>query len=478
MLVKAVKFTTPDKSVEHVSLSNRKGAYTGNYFTIVNGENGSGKSALLRIVADAALGLEASRQSKMFASQIGLSLTGEISRTIALSGTHNDRFPVNSGVELRLNSNRFDLMELHYFGPKQSGTLASAARAANNVSHSILKDDTSPSPLPDPSGYLLEYMGFSRHAKIGFNYQAKKLIKQKANYWSSLREHIQNLTEGLPSSSKISPSMRLSIQSVEAIFEDSALRNLFIKPRLELNVDFTREHIVVDPTSNLSDLIGIQPNLSAGQWLADLVALGVLSTELYLTRKNRPQDSLSLDELSSGQWQLINLLLNLSLNVRDDSLILIDEPENSLHPKWQNEFVMLVRRLISHRTGCHVIVATHSPLIAASLLPHEGELIKLSKDATSQSITTEMEGIAYGRLPSDVLQDVFDMDSSRPPELTKATEMALGLLKTNRQSSGDLRTVARRLNVLRKSLPLHDPLNPVLDAIVSIAFPESAKTVR
>ena len=75
--------------------------------------------------------------------------------------------------------------------------------------------------------------------------------------------------------------------------------------------------------------------------------------------------SFPLKHASSGELSFIALLVHLAFCVNDSSFILIDEPENSLHPKWQNEYFELLKGAIGYNR-CKVIVATHSPLIIAS----------------------------------------------------------------------------------------------------------------
>ncbi|KJF71436.1 ATP-binding protein [Agrobacterium arsenijevicii] len=472
MLIKTVKFVRNGTTSEEIELS-RASENSANFFTVINGENGTGKSALLRIISDGALGLEASRQSKLYASEIVLGVSGTISRTIALSGTHNDRFPLNTGVELRMNSSRFDLMEFHYFGPKQSGYLASAARAANSIVHSLLTEETWSHAGNQNAAYLLDYLGFRPELRIGFSLNSKKMQKDYYNYLNHLQSHIAEIELELPSASKLSPTIRLSVQSAQRILEDRKVRLRASKRgALFTSLDLINGRQFLNESHEFLELVGVEPMVTPSQWLADLIALGVLTATLEVESAGGKTAKQDLGELSSGQWQLINTLLNLCLIVKDNTLVLIDEPENSLHPKWQSEFIGLVRKLISHRSGCHVVIATHSPLIAASLLPHEGELIGFKRSGIGNTIEVQREGIAYGWLPGDVLTDVFDMNSSRPPELTKAINRALELLKLDKTSSKELRGIARNVRILRRSLPNHDPLNPVLNAIDSIAFPQ------
>lgn len=471
MLVKTAKFLRNGTTDEKIVLS-RASENSGNFFTVINGENGTGKSALLRVISDGALGLEASRQSKLYASEIALEVSGKISRTIALSGTHNDRFPGNTGVELRMNSSRFDVMEFHYFGPRQSGSITSAARAANSIAHSLLTQETWSQAANQNATYLLDYLGFRPELRLRFSFNAKRVSKNSFRYLRELQDRITKLETELPSSSKLSPTLRMSIQRAERILGDQRLRTHVSKrDALSTSVDLINGRQFLNQSPDFVEFVGAEPMVPPSQWLADLIALGVFTATLaveWLGRENTKQE---LDELSSGQWQLLNTLLNLCLVVKDNTLVLIDEPENSLHPKWQSDFIGLVRKLISHRRGCHVIIATHSPLIAASLLPHEGELIGFKRRKIGDPIEVESEVTAYGWLPGDVLTDVFDMNSSRPPELTKAINSALELLKLDKTSTKELRTIARNVQVLRRSLPTHDQLNPILDAIEAIAFP-------
>ena len=71
---------------------------------------------------------------------------------------------------------------------------------------------------------------------------------------------------------------------------------------------------------------------------------------------------LNLEMLSSGEQHELVLLYDLLFTVKPDSLILIDEPELSLHVAWQRD---ILRDLNEIATLSHfrVLLATHSPTI-------------------------------------------------------------------------------------------------------------------
>ena len=65
-------------------------------------------------------------------------------------------------------------------------------------------------------------------------------------------------------------------------------------------------------------------------------------------------------ELSSGEKQLLIILLTVLCQDEKPSILLMDEPELSLHITWQYELINIIRQL---NPNCQVIIATHSTSI-------------------------------------------------------------------------------------------------------------------
>lgn len=82
-----------------------------------------------------------------------------------------------------------------------------------------------------------------------------------------------------------------------------------------------------------------------------------------LTFKNHKGESIQIDQLSSGEKNKIALYYELIFNAKSNSLVLIDEPEISLHVSWQKEFLSDLEKIIALHEGMQTIVATHSPTI-------------------------------------------------------------------------------------------------------------------
>lgn len=67
-----------------------------------------------------------------------------------------------------------------------------------------------------------------------------------------------------------------------------------------------------------------------------------------------------LHSLSSGEQNLFVLCYKLVFGLNDQHIVLVDEPENSLHMAWLDELLSDYEK-IAQLSGCQMIIATHSP---------------------------------------------------------------------------------------------------------------------
>lgn len=74
-------------------------------------------------------------------------------------------------------------------------------------------------------------------------------------------------------------------------------------------------------------------------------------------------NTLHLEQLSSGEKQLLLILLKVFLLEKKPAIIFMDEPEISLHIRWQREIIDRMRQI---NPFCQIIIATHSPSMFGS----------------------------------------------------------------------------------------------------------------
>ena len=97
---------------------------------------------------------------------------------------------------------------------------------------------------------------------------------------------------------------------------------------------------------------------------------------------NDETDNIPLSSLSSGEKQEIVLFFELIFDTPKGALLLIDEPEISLHVAWQKKFISDLLRVMKI-SNSSAIIATHSPQIIDSrweIIKDLGELYELSKE--------------------------------------------------------------------------------------------------
>jgi len=74
------------------------------------------------------------------------------------------------------------------------------------------------------------------------------------------------------------------------------------------------------------------------------------------------KDNIDLSELSSGETHLIFLVGAFIFSADYESLILVDEPEISFHPEWQETFPKFVNTICNYFHNS-ILISTHSPTI-------------------------------------------------------------------------------------------------------------------
>lgn len=70
---------------------------------------------------------------------------------------------------------------------------------------------------------------------------------------------------------------------------------------------------------------------------------------------------LSFEQLSSGERHIVLMNYDILFDVEDEALVLIDEPELSLHLEWQGQFMENLNELVGVRKDLQYVICTHAP---------------------------------------------------------------------------------------------------------------------
>jgi len=91
-------------------------------------------------------------------------------------------------------------------------------------------------------------------------------------------------------------------------------------------------------------------------------------------------DDIPTEKLSSGEKQLLILLIEALLQKKKKCIYLADEPELSLHIQWQRNIIPAIKNL---NPNAQIIVATHSPEVASKYRKSLIDMKKVLLDAKS-----------------------------------------------------------------------------------------------
>ncbi len=119
-----------------------------------------------------------------------------------------------------------------------------------------------------------------------------------------------------------------------------------------------------------------------------------------------------IDALSTGEKTLLSKVLYLYFKDYNDKVILIDKPELSLHPSWQNR-VLKIYENFAKLNNCQIIIATHSPHIIGSAKNESLRILRKNSEGTIEALKDLK---AHGRDINSVLFDVMGEVDYRPKE--------------------------------------------------------------
>lgn len=112
--------------------------------------------------------------------------------------------------------------------------------------------------------------------------------------------------------------------------------------------------------------------------------------------------------LSSGQQTFVDLVINILSLIKLNSLILIDEPENTLHPNLEVDFMRILQSILNDFDS-FAIIATHSATIVREVPSEFVHVIKLNE--LSQPVinppSIKTFGADIGTITNYIFDDIF-----------------------------------------------------------------------
>lgn len=154
--------------------------------------------------------------------------------------------------------------------------------------------------------------------------------------------------------------------------------------------------------------------------------------QLWVTRDDEASDAagdVSYGELSEGERQLLMVLGLIWITRGKRTLFFLDEPDTHLNPKWQYEYLDLIKRWAGeYEDLCHLIVTTHNPLMLGGLTREEVRLL-VEEDGKIVARMPEEDPIGIG-VEGLLKSELFGLRSTLAPEVLAKIDRHYALLGT------------------------------------------------
>ncbi|MDO6437320.1 AAA family ATPase [Cyclobacterium sp. 1_MG-2023] len=193
----------------------------------------------------------------------------------------------------------------------------------------------------------------------------------------------------------------------------------------------------------------------------------LLLEDLNLIDLNIFCNDVQLDYMSSGEQSIIRLFSFFSdipgKDKYENLLIFFDEPENTLHPKWQQNFPLYFRRVIEEIyeiRNSHFFFATHSPLILMkSNTSNNSNVVRFYKDDQNEFQSHQIENINSYSI-EEVLLDEFKI-------LYRDQEVELNVNRILNDSNEKAKQKLDPIYSIEKSFELKENINKLYNSLIS-----------
>jgi predicted ATPase len=165
-------------------------------------------------------------------------------------------------------------------------------------------------------------------------------------------------------------------------------------------------------------------------------------------------------DLSEGEQQLLLVLGLLKFTARDEALFLLDEPDTHLNPAWSTQYLDFLDRFIRGRNSCHIVMSTHDPLVFAGLERAQVRIFRRNADgfAIAEVPDQSPKGMGVAAiLTSDLFRLRSTLDSATQADLDRQRILAMKK-ELNPQEEEELRDLKVKLSALGFNQTIRDPL--------------------
>lgn len=204
--------------------------------------------------------------------------------------------------------------------------------------------------------------------------------------------------------------------------------------------------------------------INSSEIVQDAEAIDLLSKLDILTfpsiKVYKNYENYNFMDSSSGETNLLCQFIGILSAIQEDSLVIIDEPENSTHPNWQINYIGWLKEIFGQYNSCHFVIATHSHFILTDLQENNSTIIALEKaDGKLKNIAENLNTFCWS--VDDILYNVFHVRNTRNSVFENKMVRLYQMISDNNTDQEETNQLIKELETYK--LSIDDPLNKLIN---------------
>lgn len=348
-----------------------------------------------------------------------------------------DKFPVQ-----KVNGSsqtRYDVPYYKYVGAHVNGNMISSSAIAFRLLFALKEnmDDRQRQNLSS----ILDFIGYDH--TITLNYSIVLKSKKNGSVYDYVLQHVQKDKEY----SKLTSEQRSN--KVRELYDFYKNKEFAKQPTYNYDIDIDQNSLAANEDLN---------------YIYKLKQYDLVQAASVVFYKNGTQ--IASEEMSSGEFAMLSMVLSISTASSDShTLILIDEPELSLHPNWQMTIIDNLDRALKDQV-CHLLIATHSHMLVSDLPTNRSSVSQWEKDDDGNLIANRIEENTYGWSAEEVLLKVFKTATDRNRYFGERIAKLLEQMGNDTISKEAVADELNELQEISQHLSDVDPMKMVLNTII------------
>lgn len=293
------------------------------------------------------------------------------SRVLALSNLVNDRFHFPKDID---DVDNF----YHYLGVRQSSNLTTTGSVERSISEAVIGIISDEVRFKSFENWI--NLVFGRSVELGFLFNRNRISDMNAFFASNNPKDF--LYKRMKSRLGTERAEKEFEKNIDLILEEVSGLYKFLNKNLR---KLSSTEIVSKPLNPAVAVmrfvdLNSEDRIELSKLLSSFATASKIGLNVWPSLCIEGGQWIPFGNLSSGEQNILSVGAKLIAHSRPGCLIVIDEPEVSLNVVWQQHYIDLVLKSLSHAPNSHVLIATHSPHLISSLPNESSSILLIEKD--------------------------------------------------------------------------------------------------